>query len=145
MYYIENNDPRIDVNKIEQSLDSILGYFNERRDFSLHFVSGDEIRDLNNEYRGIDSPTDILTFALNDGEVFPHPEGQDEELGDIFISVDSMKRNASDFSVDENEELSRLLVHGILHLRGMDHKTNDFSSEPMLIEQEKILKDLFLA
>ena len=145
MYYIENNDPRIDVNKIEQSLDSILGYFNERRDFSLRFVSDDEIRDLNNEYRGIDSPTDILTFALNDGEVFPHPEGQDEELGDIFISVDSMKRNASDFSVDENEELSRLLVHGILHLRGMDHKTNDFSSEPMLIEQEKILKDLFLA
>ena len=71
---------------------------------------------------------------------------EEKELGDVFISIESMNRNAASLGVDENEELRRLLVHGILHLRGMDHGTNDFSTEPMLIEQERIMKELgFLA
>ena len=142
MYYIENNDSRINVDDISKALDVLLDYLDEKRDFSLHFVSDDEIQDLNREYRNIDSPTDILTFAINDGDEFPLIEGEEEELGDVFISIDSMQRNAKEFSVKEDEELKRLLLHGLLHLRGMDHKTNDFSTEPMLIEQEKILKAL---
>jgi len=142
VYYIENNDSRINVDDISKALDVLLDYLDEKRDFSLHFVSDDEIQDLNREYRNIDSPTDILTFAINDGEEFPLIESEEEELGDVFISIDSMQRNAKEFSVKEDEELKRLLLHGLLHLRGMDHKTNDFSTEPMLIEQEKILKAL---
>lgn len=142
MYYIENNDERIDVAEVEKDLNSFLSYLNETRDFSLSFISDDEIQSLNNEYRGIDSPTDILTFAINDGEEFPSFEGEDEELGDVFISIDSMERNAKEFGVSPEEELKRLLLHGLLHLRGMDHKTNDFNTEPMLIEQERILKQI---
>ena len=142
MYYIENNDERIDVAEVEKDLNAFLSFLNEERDFSLSFVSDDEIQALNRDYRGIDSPTDILTFAINDGEEFPSFEGEEEEMGDVFISIDSMQRNAQEFGVSPDEELKRLLLHGLLHLRGMDHKTNDFNSEPMLIEQERILKQI---
>ena len=67
-----------------------------------------------------------------------------EEMGDIFISLDTMRRNAEEFGVREEDELSRLLLHGILHLRGLDHKTNDFEKEEMLKEQEDVLAKLSL-
>lgn len=142
MYYIEKDDSlNIDIEFIKSTMDKLLSYYNEERDFSLSFVSDEEIKALNKEYRDIDSPTDILTFRLADGDDFPSFE-EEEEMGDIFISLDSMKNNAKEFNVDEKEELSRLLLHGLLHLRGLDHKTNDFSKEEMLLEQEKVLKEL---
>jgi probable rRNA maturation factor len=68
--------------------------------------------------------------------------GDDNETwftaGDLVISIDSLADNAKQFSVSENEELKRLLIHGILHLNGMDHTTND-TDEEMLQVQEKIL------
>ena len=146
MHYIEDETNSIDIEMVDDLIGKILSYLNETGDFSLHFVSDEEIRNLNRDYRGIDDPTDILTFAINDGEEFPQFDEEEKELGDVFISIESMNRNAASLGVDENEELRRLLVHGILHLRGMDHGTNDFSTEPMLIEQERIMKELgFLA
>lgn len=150
MYYIDAAEGiEIDEELYGSLLDSILKYLEEDRDFSLHFINDDEMQELNYEYRGIDNPTDILTFAINDGDEFPiiidEEEGMDdieEEMGDVFISLESMARNAAEFGVSEQEELKRLFVHGLLHLRGMDHETNDFSSEPMLIEQERIMKEL---
>ena len=147
MYYIENEtEEKIDLKKVASTLKKLVSFFSEKRDFSVTFVSDEEIRDLNREYRDIDAPTDILTFRLEDGDDFPiqfsqgmEPEVEEEEMGDIFISLDSMRRNANEFGVNEEEELSRLLLHGLLHLRGLDHKTNDFLKEEMLIEQEKIL------
>ena len=146
MHYIEDETNSIDIEMVDELIGKILSYLNETGDFSLHFVSDEERRNLNRDYRGIDDPTDILTFAINDGEAFPQFDEEEKELGDVFISIESMNRNAASLGVDENEELRRLLVHGILHLRGMDHGTNDFSTEPMLIEQERIMKELgFLA
>ena len=142
MYYIESNDERIDLDLVKKDLDAFLSYLGEKRDFSLSYITDEEIQSLNREYRDIDSPTDILTFALTDGEQFPVMDEEDEEMGDIFISIDSMERNAKEFNVTPEEELKRLLLHGLLHLRGLDHKTNDFSTEPMLIEQERILREL---
>ena len=142
MHYIEDETGSINIEEVDALLGKILRYLGETGDFSLHFISDEEMKSLNSEYRGIDDPTDILTFAINDGEAFPSVEGEENELGDIFISIDSMTRNADALSVDRAEELRRLLVHGVLHLRGMDHKTNDFSTEPMLREQERILEAL---
>ena len=142
MYYIENEEGAVDTSEVEKDLDVLLAYLDEDGDFSIHFITDEEIRNLNNSFRGKDEPTDILSFAINDGDEFPSMEGEEREIGDIFISVESMKRNAESFSVSAGEELRRLLVHGLLHLRGMDHSSNDFSSEPMLIEQERIMKAL---
>lgn len=151
MYYIEFEEcSSVDESLVKETLELLLAHLNEKRDFSLHFIDDEEMRELNNEYRGIDSPTDILTFAINDGDDFPivfdeeFEVEEDEEMGDVFISIESMHRNAVEFGVSDEEELKRLLLHGLLHLRGMDHKTNDFSSEPMLIEQERILSELKL-
>lgn len=142
MYYIENEEGAVDTSEVEKDLDALLAYLDEDGDFSIHFITDEEMRNLNNSFRGKDEPTDILSFAINDGDEFPSMEGEEREIGDIFISVESMKRNAESFSVSAGEELRRLLVHGLLHLRGMDHSSNDFSSEPMLIEQERIMKAL---
>ena len=144
MHYVDDETGMVDTAEVERCLERILAYLDEKGDFSLHFIPDTEMRDLNREYRGKDEPTDILTFALCDGFEFPEVEGEEKELGDIFISVDSMRRNAESLSVPENEELRRLLVHGILHLRGMDHATNDFAAEPMLREQERIMAELGL-
>ena len=142
MYYIENEEGAVDTSEVEKDLDALLAYLDEDGDFSIHFITDEEMRNLNNSFRGKDEPTDILSFAINDGDEFPSMEGEEREIGDIFISVESMRRNAESFSVSAGEELRRLLVHGLLHLRGMDHSSNDFSSEPMLIEQERIMKAL---
>ena len=152
MYYVENEtEEKVDLKQVRAILKKIVAYYGEKRDFSVTFVTDNEIQELNREYREIDAPTDILTFRLDDAPSFPisfEEEDVDflnnEEMGDIFISLDTMRRNAEEFGVGEEEELSRLLLHGILHLRGLDHKTNDFDKEEMLKEQESVLAKLSL-
>ena len=152
MYYVENEtEEKVDLKQVRAILKKIVSYYGEKRDFSVTFVTDNEIQELNREYREIDAPTDILTFRLDDAPSFPisfEEEDVDflnnEEMGDIFISLDTMRRNAEEFGVKNEEELSRLLLHGILHLRGLDHKTNDFEKEEMLKEQEEVLTKLSL-
>ena len=152
MSYVANEtEEKVDLKIVRAILKKIVAYYGEKRDFSVTFVTDDEIQELNREYREIDAPTDILTFRLDDAPSFPisfDEEDMDflnnEEMGDIFISLDTMRRNAEEFGVGEEEELSRLLLHGILHLRGLDHKTNDFEKEEMLKEQEEVLTKLSL-
>ena len=152
MYYVENEtEEKVDLKQVRAILKKIVAYYGEKRDFSVTFVTDNEIQELNREYRETDAPTDILTFRLDDAPSFPisfEEEDVDflnnEEMGDIFISLDTMRRNAEEFGVKNEEELSRLLLHGILHLRGLDHKTNDFEKEEMLKEQEEVLTKLSL-
>jgi probable rRNA maturation factor len=107
-------------------------------DLSIMLCGDATIAELNSRYRGKNEPTDILSFAQN-GEQFP--EGGRRLPGDIVISLETLKKNALSFGVSEDEELRRLLIHGILHLDGMDHGSNR-GSEPMLVLQERILKKL---
>ncbi|MFA6821785.1 MAG: rRNA maturation RNase YbeY, partial [Sphaerochaetaceae bacterium] len=88
-------------------------------------------------YRGLDEATDILSFSS--GESFPSDE--DDSLGDLVISLESMRENCQFFKVSEDEELTRLLVHGILHLLDWDHATNE-DDEPMIKRQEEIVKSI---
>ena len=110
-------------------------------DFSITYLSDDEIRRLNAEYRDKDEATDVLTFRLKDDDTFPD-FGLSNELGDVFISLDAVARNAAEFSVPFEEELTRVMLHGLMHLMGYDHQSNDFKSEQMLIKQEEILRKL---
>ena len=105
---------------------------------SILFCSDAFIQNLNKEYRAIDVPTDVLSFSM--GEWYENEKQKIYRAGDIVISMPALYRNAGEFKVDPDEELKRLLIHGILHLEGMDHETND-SSEPMLIKQEAILRE----
>lgn len=106
-------------------------------ELSVLFCRDPFIQQLNREYRGLDMPTDVLSF--NDGSVY-----QDEDAvewfsaGDIVVSLDTLARNAVEFSVTQDQELKRLLIHGVLHLAGMDHSDNA-PEQPMLQFQEEIL------
>ena len=108
-------------------------------EFSIVLCDDKFIAGLNAMYRNKREPTDILTFCLNttiekDGKLVYFP-------GDIVISLETLRENAKYFQTTEDEELRRLIIHGILHLDNMNHETND-KTEPMLELQEKILNKL---
>jgi probable rRNA maturation factor len=90
----------------------------------------------------VDEATDVLSFAQ--GEI----RGGRYIAGDIAVSLDMVVENAKAFAVPPGEELRRLILHGILHLDGMDHRgpvgvhTEPPVSEPMLVLQERLLQDL---
>ena len=105
-------------------------------DLSVLFCSNRYIKSLNAMYRKKDEATDVLSFAQ--GETGP---GRRYMAGDIVISLEALEENSRVFKVSRGEELRRLMVHGILHLSGKDHKTNN-CEEDMLKTQEEILSRL---
>jgi probable rRNA maturation factor len=90
---------------------------------AIEFVDGDRIRDLNREHRGIDGPTDVLSFPIDVNGDGSTPAGP-LELGDVIISP------------QHTSDLREAVVHGVLHLTGMDHETDDGE---MLALQREIL------
>jgi len=104
-------------------------------DLSLLFCGNEQIRALNRQYRNRDEETDVLSFALceSDGDRFLP--------GDIAVSLEMLRENSLNFGVSPDEELRRLLIHGILHLGGMDHGSNN-KEEPMLLFQERLLSEI---
>jgi probable rRNA maturation factor len=118
----------------------------DRWDLSILLCDDQIISALNAQYRNKPEATDVLSFELGVEEPGEGTEGDADGTtrylpGDIVISLDTLRENAQYFNTSEDEELRRLLIHGILHLDGMDHETNG-DAEPMLVLQEKILKKL---
>jgi len=97
-------------------------------EISLSFVKDEEIRELNARYRGVDAPTDVLTFPLDDDPV----------LGDIVVSVPTARRQAETYGHSLRREIFFLIVHGFYHLLGYDHDTEEAESE-MFQRQEELL------
>ena len=119
-----------------------IGYDGE--ELSLLFCDDAFIQELNKNYRQIDSATDVLSFE--NGDEYEDEEGTWFCAGDIIISVETLPKNAAYFEVDENSELKRLLVHGLLHLNGMDHGDEHIEKGvspegEMLVLQEQILEE----
>ena len=106
--------------------------------FSIIFVNDDEIHNMNKEYRGVDRVTDVISFALEDNEDIVYNEIR--VLGDIFICIPQMKRQAQEYGHSEKRELAFLTVHGMLHLLGYDHM-NEVDEKVMFALQELILDD----
>ncbi len=108
---------------------------------SVSFVDNKFIHKMNREYRGTDRPTDVISFAFLDGE-------KDREkilsskgpvsLGDIYISIDKAKEQAEEYGHPLKRELSFLFVHGLLHLLGYDHMTEE-DEKIMFALQDEIL------
>ena len=102
-------------------------------ELSVLFCNNRYIKSLNARYRKKNEATDVLSFPLGETD----PDGR-YLAGDIVISLDALEENTGFFNVRADEELRRLLVHGILHLCGKDHSGNK-AGEPMLKVQEEIL------
>lgn len=104
--------------------------------FSVAFVSDKRMQDLNKMFRGKDSTTDVLSF--------PHKADEfekDEEhfLGDVVISVEQAKRQAGENKLSLADEIKQLILHGVLHLCGYDHETDDGEMNEREIELRKSL------
>ena len=94
-------------------------------ELSIVFTDDAAIQRLNRDYRGVDEPTDVLSFAQSEGDAFARPETALPHVGDVIISIETAARQAAEYGVSPDEEISHLLVHGVLHLLGYDHETPD--------------------
>src|SRR5699024_4127387 len=92
---------------------------------SISFVDNKRIRELNLEYRGVDAPTDVLSFPQYDEEDLILPEGFPVILGDIIISLERALEQAEDFGHSLEREVVYLSIHGFFHLLGYDHETEE--------------------
>ena len=137
-----NDEPpgSIDPVRVENFISEVLNDLNLKNwDISLLFCDDAFIQNLNKQYRDIDSPTDVLSFEQGD-EYFDDAGETRFMAGDIVISLDSLRFNAEEFNVDINEELKRLIVHGILHLNGMDHSDNSPEQEMLKFQEELLVQ-----
>jgi probable rRNA maturation factor len=91
-------------------------------ELSLVLCDDSMIHQLNRDYRGKDSPTDVLSFSQREGEL---ADQDDPVLGDVVISVETARRQMVEQDHDLDSELVVLLVHGILHLLGYDHESTE--------------------
>lgn len=99
------------------------------------------IHELNKQYRDIDRPTDVLSFALNEGEEDGYDGPDTALLGDIVISLDKVQEQADEYGHSVERELAYLTIHGMLHILGYDHMEPDDKAE-MRKEEEFILTRL---
>ncbi len=108
---------------------------------SIILLGEEDIHKLNKEYRNIDKPTDVISFALNDHEDdYEKLEGENE-LGDIFINVQAVISQAEEYGHSLRREVCFLFTHGLLHLLGYDHMSEEEEKE-MFQLQDVILDDI---
>ena len=92
---------------------------------SIFFCSDEQIRTLNRDYRSLDEVTDVLSFSQSEGEDVGFPTGKRRQLGDIVISLSQTLRQAAEDNHDPIAEEKMLILHGMLHLLGYDHVTDN--------------------
>ena len=148
---------------LHEVIEAAAKYLNlpEGIELDLSIVSNEKIQVLNRDYRGLDKPTDVLSFALTEvtsefdvdfahldlteeaeeTEDLEETEFEDEEaipqhLGDIIISYPRAQEQAQDYGHSLDRELAFLAVHGFLHLNGYDHQTEEEAQEMFKIQEE---------
>ncbi len=107
-------------------------------ELSVLITDDETIRDLNQRFRDVDEPTDVLSFGLEDGEEFATPSENGRQLGEVVISFPTAQRQAEEAGHAVERELCHLLVHGILHILGHDHEAPDEARE-MHAKEEALL------
>jgi len=95
-----------------------------------------EIHQLNRDYRGVDRPTDVLSFAMDDAPAMP---GVPRLLGDVVISCETAARQAKKLGHSIQHEMNRLLIHGVLHLLGHEHEGDAKAARKMRRLERRLL------
>ena len=111
---------------------------------SITVTDDQRIHDLNRQYRGIDRPTDVLSFAFNESdepEIIFDDEDHIDTLGDIIVSIDRARAQAVEYGHSFKREIIFLIVHGMLHLLGYDHIEESDRLE-MEAEQKFVMAEL---
>ena len=125
-YDIDEVEEYFEEENIKEYIEYILKNekenFNEK-DFYVSFMltTNEVIHQINKEYRNMDRPTDVISFAYNETENV----GPVEIVGDIIISIDKVREQAKEFGHTDKREFYYLLTHGMLHILGYDHIIED--------------------
>lgn len=137
---INNYDCEVEeISKLEEYVEYIVKRLDIKSAiFNIIFVDELEIQEINKNYRGIDRPTDVISFALEDGDDFRNPSVR--VLGDIYISIPVAYEQALIYGHSRMREICFLATHGILHLLGYDHMEEE-EEKIMFSLQEELLKD----
>lgn len=147
---LENDQQKLELSaqvleRLQEGLQAVarLNELPEESEVDVTIVDDEEIHALNREYRGMDKPTDVLSFALDeDCEDEDEPElidGPEEHLfGDIIISAETALRQAEEYGHGLEREMTYLAVHGMFHLLGYDHMTEEDKAEMRAKEEEAL-------
>lgn len=117
-----------------------------KQSLSINFVSEQKSHAINRKYRQKDRPTDVISFAIEDGNEkldladFIADPNFEEDIGDLFMCIDVIKRHSQEYETGFKREFGYTLVHGFLHLNGYDHIKKD-EAQRMFAIQGKILED----
>jgi len=134
-----NNLTDVNIKEIDELNDYIPYLFNymniKDSVMSIIIVDNETIHEINKQYRNIDRETDVISFALEEGETIEEPV---KTLGDIYISIDKVYEQAKEYNHSIKRELFFLVTHGFLHLLGYDHMVKE-DEEKMFSLQEEIL------
>ena len=106
----------------------------ERCEFNIIIIDNEKIREINREYRNIDTETDVISFALEDADNIKIDDYR--VLGDIYISIDKCYSQAMEYGHSRERELCFLATHGLLHLLGYDHMNPDDEKEMFSLQNE---------
>ncbi len=151
---LENDQDKIAIDdalegKLIAGLNAVarLHGLTEQTEVDITIVDDEEIHRLNREYRGVDRPTDVLSFALDEGggdepELVDEPE--EHLLGDIIISAETAQRQGEEFGHGLTREMVYLAVHGLLHLLGYDHMVEE-DKVIMRAKEEEALREIELS
>lgn len=136
------------INKVDENIDEVnelngllnygLKYLKLNNVvFNIIIVDNETIHSINKEYRGVDHPTDVISFALEDDKSFVQTELR--ILGDIYISIDKAREQAKNYGHSLKREISFLTIHGLLHLLGYDHMEE--KDEKEMFELQELILD----
>ena len=130
------NEKLKELDELEEYVKYLFEYMKIKDSImSIIIVDNEKIHEINKAYRGIDRPTDVISFALEEGETIDEPY---KTLGDIYISIDKVYEQAKEYGHSIKRELFFLVTHGFLHLLGYDHMNKE-DEEKMFKLQEEIL------
>ena len=127
------------IQKVCDEVSRVYGL--EDDELSILLCDNNKIHELNKEYRGIDRPTDVLSFALNEGDDYEGSEEEHHLLGDMILSLERAHEQAVEYGHSFERELAYLTTHSCLHILGYDHMTDEDKKE-MRTEEEFVLSNL---
>ena len=129
--------------KVSIAVDEFSKKFNISKNFyfTVHSVNEDESRKINKKTFNKNFPTDVLSFPLynNIDSINNLDKNMSEDMGDMFVCRNVIKKNAKIYNKDFSEELQYIVIHGLLHLIGYSHKKND----KLKIYEEKLMKRIW--
>ena len=133
-----------DIDKDIEELDILNNYVKylvkklklDKCEFNIIIVDNEKIHKINKEYRNVDRPTDVISFAMEDNMDIKYEDFR--LLGDIYISIDKCYEQAKEYEHSRVREICFLATHGILHLLGYDHMEEEEEKEMFRLQEESL-------